>query len=135
VSGAWARRLLLPALLVLAAGAAAADPSPRATAAAEAEIERLISSLEGSGCEFERNGRWYDAARATAHLRRKYDWLRRRDLVPTAELFIERAASRSSRSGQAYRVRCPADAVEPSATWFGRRLQEIRRPPPSQAPQ
>lgn len=128
-------RPLLPVLLLLAAGAAAADPSPRADAAAEAEIERLISSLAHSGCEFERNGRWYDAARAMAHLRRKYDWLHKRDLAPTAELFIERAASRSSRSGQAYRVRCAAAAVEPAATWFGRRLQEIRRPPPSQAPQ
>jgi hypothetical protein len=128
-------RLLLPALLALATGAAAADPSQRNAAAAEDEIERLISSLAGSGCEFERNGSWYDATRASAHLRRKYDWLRKRDLAPTAELFIDRAASRSSRSGRAYRVRCPPAAVEPAATWFGRRLEEIRRPPSSQAPQ
>jgi hypothetical protein len=125
VSGCTPRAWLLAAVLALNAEVHA--PSLQAAAPADEEIARLISSLAGSGCEFERNGRWYAAARATAHLQRKYDWLRKRDLVPTAELFIERAASRSSRSGDPYRVRCPGRAVESAATWFGARLDEIRR--------
>ena len=112
----------LPPVLALAfAGAVhAAEP-------AEAEIEALIGALSASGCEFERNGSWHGAERATAHLRRKYDWLRKRDLAPTAEAFIERAASESSVSGKPYRVRCPGRAAVPSSGWFAERLGEIRR--------
>lgn len=102
---------------------ASAAPS----AQAQREIDALIAGLGASGCRFERNGRWYDAATAKAHLRKKYDYLRKREMADTAELFIERAASRSSMSGEAYRVRCGRDAPVESATWFERKLAEIRR--------
>lgn len=115
--GAWP----FHALLALAFAGAVHAGGP-----AEAEIESLIDALSTSGCEFERNGRWHGAERATAHLRRKYDWLRKRDLAPDAETFIERAASESSVSGQAYRVRCPGRPVVPSSEWFSGRLDEIR---------
>lgn len=93
---------------------------------ARSEIAALIAALGTSGCEFQRNGTWYDAVTARAHLQRKYDYLRKRDLAPTAERFIERAASRSSISGQPYRVRCPGRAEQPSADWFLQRLRAIR---------
>lgn len=93
---------------------------------ARREITALIAALGASGCEFQRNGRWYDAATARAHLQRKYEYLRKRDLAPTAELFIERAASRSSMSGKPYRVRCPGRAEQPSADWFLQRLRAVR---------
>ena len=98
----------------------------RAATPQEAEIEALISALSGSGCEFERNGRWHGAAKARDHLQRKYDWLRERDLAPTAELFIERAATESSLSGRTYHVRCPGQAAVPSSQWFQERLKDIR---------
>lgn len=107
-------------LLALAATAAAA-PTPQA----KREIEGLIAGLGASGCGFERNGRWHDAKTAQAHLQRKYDYLRKRDLADTAELFIERAATASSMSGTPYRVRC-GSVVEPSRRWFERRLRELR---------
>ena len=35
---------------------------------ARIEIDYLLTRLESSGCEFFRNGRWYEAARARKHL-------------------------------------------------------------------
>lgn len=115
------------ALSVQAAGPVAkpvAKPADAATA--QREIQGLIEALGRSGCAFERNGEWYDGARARTHLGRKYDYLRRRDPAGTAESFIERAASRSSTSGRAYHVRCPGKAVEPASTWFNRQLRDLR---------
>lgn len=115
--------VLLAATMMLAAALPArAAPSPQA----QREIDALIAGLGASGCAFERNGRWYDAKTAQAHLQKKYDYLRKRDMADTAELFIERAASESSMSGKAYRVRCAGKAAEPSAQWFRQRLQALR---------
>ncbi|AWV07094.1 YfeK family protein [Marilutibacter maris] len=129
--GRLAGRALLPCVLavsaLLAPAKGRAAPPP---AAAAVEIDRLISALADSGCEFQRNGRWYDAGRAQSHLRRKLDWLVERDMVASAEQFIERAATRSSVSGRAYQVRCPDRPAEPSATWLRRALEGIREPTP-----
>jgi hypothetical protein len=119
----FARTFLLAATMMLAAALpVGAAPSPQA----QREIDALIAGLGASGCAFERNGRWYDATTAKAHLQKKYDYLRKRDMADTAELFIERAASESSMSGKPYRVRCPGKPAEPSAQWFRQRLQALR---------
>jgi hypothetical protein len=91
------------------------------------EIEGLITALGASGCDFQRNGSWYPSKKAEQHLRRKYDYLRERDKVATAEQFIAIAATRSSMSGRAYSVRCPGAPVVDSAAWLQARLREIRR--------
>ena len=44
----------------------------RRPAAESPEINHLLGLIENSGCEFFRNGTWYDAQRAAAHLRGKY---------------------------------------------------------------
>jgi len=100
-------------------------------AAAAREIEQLITALATSGCEFQRNGRWHSAAKAQAHLRKKYAWLRKRNLVASAEQFIERAGSESSFSGRAYQVRCPGRPAMTSAAWMRARLMQLRRTTPS----
>ncbi len=46
--------------------------------------------------------------------------------MQTAEQFIERAASASSLSGQAYLVRCGSAAPVQSGTWMLTQLQEMR---------
>ena len=115
--------LLAGALL---AASAAAAPPPQA----QREIEQLIDALGRSGCEFQRNGSWYPASEAQAHLRRKYDYLRKRDLVATAEQFIERAGTQSSMSGKAYAVRCPGQGAVPSARWLGAKLSQFRHATP-----
>lgn len=97
---------------------------PADAATAQREIEGLIAALGRSGCSFERNGEWYDGARARTHLGRKYDYLRRRDPAGSAESFIERAASRSS--GRADHVRCPGKSMESASAWFHRQLRDLR---------
>ena len=86
--GRWVLAVLCLQLALPAAGAAA-PPTPAPTPAHE--IEQLIAGLGASGCDFQRNGSWYPPTKAEAHLRRKYEWLRERDLAATAEQFIERA--------------------------------------------
>ena len=108
--------------LLLAVPAAPAAPSPQA----RREIGQLMDALANSSCRFQRNGSWYDAARARQHLQRKYDYLLKQQLVDTAEQFIERAASRSSRSGRAYRVQCPGQPEQEAAAWFRARLRGLR---------
>ncbi|MFC3549699.1 DUF5329 domain-containing protein [Lysobacter cavernae] len=94
------------------------------------EIDRLIAALGASGCQFQRNGRWYDAGEAQAHLRKKYAWLRKRDMVASSEQFIERAGSESSMSGKPYQVRCPGRPAVVSSSWLTAKLAELRRTSP-----
>jgi hypothetical protein len=112
--------LVLPGLLLSFSTPAALD------ATARAEIDHLLAYLEQSGCEFYRNGKWYPSPDARAHLDRKYQYLLKKGWVDTAEQFIARAATQSSRSGEAYRVRCPAAAAAPSARWLKDELQRYR---------
>ena len=120
------RSVLLGALLGLLATSASAEPPLQA----QREIAQLIDALGSSGCEFQRNGKWYPSGEAQAHLRRKYDYLRKRDLVANAEQFIERAGTQSSMSGKAYAVRCPGQRAVPSAQWLGARLSGLRHATP-----
>ena len=99
---------------------------------AEAEIQHLLDHLSKSGCAFYRNGVWYDAERAREHLEMKYRYLRDRGLIDTAEDFIARAATESSLSGEAYRVRC-GEAVTTSAEWLTSELKSLRQKMPSGA--
>jgi len=115
---------------VFAAMAAAAQLSP----AARSEIEALLTRLETSGCEFNRNGSWYSGAEARPHLLRKLKYLEDRGALQTAELFIELAASTSSMSGQAYLVRCGNPVPVTSATWLLSQLQAMRAAVSRRAP-
>ena len=101
----------------------AAPPPP----AARQEIAHLIAHLTASGCSFQRNGRWHDAAEAAKHLQRKYDYLLKRDLVASSEEFIARAASESSLSSKPYQVRCGASAAVASAAWLTAELTSYRK--------
>ena len=95
-------------------------------AAARQEIAHLIGYLTASGCSFQRNGSWHDAAQAAKHLQRKYDYLLKRDLVASSEDFIARAASESSLSGKPYQVRCGGTAPVASAAWLKAELAKYR---------
>nr|WP_139103704.1 YfeK family protein [Stenotrophomonas maltophilia] len=112
-------------LLLVTSGVLAA-PGPQA----QREIAQLISSLDGSQCRFQRNGSWHDGNDARAHLQRKYDYLLKKDMVDSAEQFIERAASQSSMSGKPYRIQCPGQPEQTAAAWFGARLQALRHRTP-----
>jgi hypothetical protein len=123
-------RLTQPVLLALMVMVAMHTmPAARASApsVAEVEINHLLELIKQSGCEFFRNGSWYDAQRAQAHLRAKYDALVARNQIKTAEDFVEKAASNSSMSGQAYQIRCSGSAAMPTSQWFSAALAQYRK--------
>ena len=117
------QRLLFLLLACILAAAGAAAPLPPA---ARAEIDALMSRLEASACEFNRNGTWHTAAQARSHLLRKLKYLEDRGAVQSADQFIELAATGSSATGRPYLVKCGDDAPVPSATWLRSRLQVMR---------
>ncbi|MBK8718995.1 MAG: DUF5329 family protein [Deltaproteobacteria bacterium] len=79
----------------------AATPAPPAVDEA-ARIEGLLAKLEASGVTFIRNGSEHDAREAAEHLRNKWAHA---PSIDTAERFIDELGTRSSSSGQPYRVR------------------------------
>ena len=97
-------------------------------AMAQAEINHLLGFVGSSGCEFYRNGSWYDSKRAQAHLRSKYQWLAARNQINTAEEFIERAVTKSSLSGRPYEVRCGGGETVTSNRWLRDELTRYRTP-------
>jgi len=117
----------LPTVLGLILGLAFLPVAPAAPPAiAQTEINYLLGSVATSGCEFLRNGIWYDSKRAQAHLRYKYEWLAARDQISTAEDFIDRAATRSSLSGRPYAVRCNGVAPVTNNQWLREVLARYR---------
>jgi len=95
-------------------------------AAVRNEVLHLLGYVESSQCAFYRNGKWHDARAARRHLQRKYDYLAKRDLVRRAEDFLELAATRSSVSGEAYRVRCADKQLMMSSAWLAEELMRYR---------
>nr|WP_225602035.1 DUF5329 domain-containing protein [Pseudomonas sp. PDM17] len=99
-----------------------------ADAKAQQEITQLLDFVEHSGCQFIRNGSEYPAAEARAHLQKKLDYLENKGMVSNAEDFIERAATKSSMSGQRYQADCPAGKQDSSA-WLNDELKRLRQAP------
>ena len=116
---------VITALLISGLVGTAGAQAPSATV--QKEVEQLFAALKQSQCEFQRNGTWYDAAKASEHLQQKYQYLLNKKLVPSTEAFIERAATESSMSGKPYQVRCGQNAPVNSRHWFEQQLKAIRR--------
>jgi hypothetical protein len=95
-------------------------------AQARTEVEQLLSRLAASGCRFQRNGSWYNAAEARSHLAKKYQYLQDKRPQSTAEDFIALAASKSSASGKPYLVKCADQREVPSADWMTAQLKQLR---------
>lgn len=90
------------------------------------EVSFLLGYIEGSGCQFFRNGKWHNSREAQAHLRDKYQWLVERNQVNTTEDFIEKAATQSSLSGKRYAVTCQGGASIPAKQWLQAELARLR---------
>jgi len=112
-------------LLILASVASLVTAAPLPPPA-RAEVDALLTRLQSSGCEFNRNGSWYSGTEAKAHLLKKLDYLEGKDLVKTAEQFIEQGASTSSMSGKPYLVRCAGKAPVESGQWLKAELLQVR---------
>jgi|WetSurMetagenome_2_1015567.scaffolds.fasta_scaffold1322096_1 hypothetical protein len=119
----WVKAVIVPLLgLALAQGANAGRPTPVAVA----EINYLLDYMGQSGCDFYRNGAWYDSTAAKAHLRHKYDVLVKHEQIGTADDFIDKAATKSSMSGRAYKVRCAGGPELSSSQWLRDALTTYR---------
>ena len=123
------------ALVVTSAGVsqfAVAHPTVAPTAQAktvastDTEIAALFAYLEKSGCEFNRNGTWYNGTEAVAHIRKKLEYLQGKKKITDTESFITQAASVSSSSGKNYEVRCKGATAMPSGDWFKAELAKMR---------
>lgn len=97
------------------------------SATSRTEIEHLLAYLGTSGCQFNRNGDWYDAKAATGHINDKYQYLLGKNKIASTDDFIEGAATRSSMSGKAYLVKCGNAEVVESGTWFRSELDKFRK--------
>ena len=117
------RRLSIAALLCAAGLAHAETP-----AITRAEVTRLLDTVAQSKCTFNRNGTWYDANSASKHLRDKFDYLDKRNMLVNTESFIEKGAARSSSSGKEYKIFCPGGTAVPSAAWLTTELDKLRGP-------
>jgi hypothetical protein len=121
--------LILGLVLALSGGCTAAYAAPPATVQTEitkTEINYLLGFVERSGCQFYRNGSWYDSKQAEAHLREKYDFLAAKGLIKSAEDFIERAATKSSLSSKAYAIKCGDGPVVTTNQWLRAALAGYR---------
>ncbi len=116
------QRLIWIALSALTSLATAAPLPP----AAKAEVESVLNELKASGCQFNRNGIWYSGTDAQAHLTHKLIYLENKNLIKSAEDFIELGASASSSSGKAYQVKCGNASVVESKVWLSEKLKALR---------
>ncbi|MEK8034930.1 DUF5329 family protein [Ideonella sp. DXS29W] len=116
-------RLLTSVVAALACSLAAAAPT---AAPVRVEIDLLLSKLQASGCEFNRNGSWYSGAEAKDHLLRKLEYIEGKSTVQSTEQFIELAAAKSSSSGKSYQVKCGSEAPVESQVWLTKQLGVIR---------
>lgn len=92
----------------------------------QVEVNCLLGYVEGSACEFYRNGVWRDAKAAQEHLRDKYMYLVARNRINTTEDFIEMVATKSSMSGQPYKVKCNGGAMVTSNQWLRDEVARFR---------
>ena len=109
-------------LIVCMVPLARAQPAP----SVQIEVDFLLGYIQESGCDFYRNGTWHAASAARSHLHDKYVFLVARDQIRTTEDFIEKAASKSSLSGETYQVRCGADAPATTELWLRAELARFR---------
>ena len=124
-------RILIFALLLSAICTAphAAEVSP----SVEREIAKVLEILGTSDCRFYRNGSWYSASDAQAHLTRKYEYLRKKKVFGSAEDFILDGGTKSSSSGEEYQVQCGHEKSVPSSAWLSAALHRLRSIPAAES--
>jgi enoyl-CoA hydratase/carnithine racemase len=116
------RTTLLAFLLGTSALLAHATPSDAEDKLIDTLIQR-VSKM--SAMVFMRNGNEYTAADAAKHMQAKYDYFKKE--LATAEDFIERCASRSEMTGQAYKVKLNNGTVRDANEFLNSELRAMRQ--------
>jgi hypothetical protein len=89
-------------------------------------IGHLLQFVRESGCQFKRNGSWHDSAGAADHIERKFNYVKKRSKINSAEDFIRYVASESSWTGVDYVVKCPQQDEQTSSDWLSSELARYR---------
>jgi hypothetical protein len=92
-------------------------------ASTQDEINHLLNYIETSDCVFIRNNSRHTPDKAVAHIKRKYNYLKKR--IKTTDDFIEGAATKSSMSGKPYMSICDGKEMA-TADWLRTELQRYR---------
>ena len=93
----------------------------------QAEVEHLLTFVGASGCEFYRNGTWYSATQAEAHLRGKLAMVASQNQLLTGEEFIEKVATKSAFTSIAYQIRCTGEPPIAVSDWLREELRHFRQ--------
>lgn len=89
------------------------------------KIDYLINSIEQlQGAKFYRNGAWHNAEAAASHLRMKLSKAGNR--IKTAKDFIDKIASASSITGEAYKIKFADGKVISTRDYFNSKLKELQ---------
>ncbi len=126
------RSRTIVALLILWSFAALSFPSPTRPAdvspVADPEIQHLLCYIEGCGCQFSRNGTWYQDTKAVRkHVELKYGYFMKKGQIKSTEDFIKRSASKSEMSGKPYLVKCGGGSPLFLSQWLSDELEQYRR--------
>jgi hypothetical protein len=89
----------------------------------DSEIGYLLNCIKSSSCTFIRNGKTYSGEKAFNHLKRKLDYAG--DSIQNAGQFIEHIATKSSMTGDLYKVQCDGRQVLTSE-WLKKELLKYR---------
>ena len=92
-------------------------------ASMQKEIDHLLNYIETSDCVFIRNGSRHTPEKGAQHIRRKYNYLKKR--IKTTDDFIKGAATKSSISGKPYTVVCNEKEMT-TADWLRIELRNYR---------
>ena len=103
---------------------ARATVAPVPTPTEEQKIEGLLTFIAAQkDIRFVRNGSDYDAATAVKFLRAKWD--RQKAEIKTVQDFIDKAATKSSTTGQPYLIRMKDKTEVPCADFLRKQLAAI----------
>ncbi len=104
---------------ILFSGLVSANQNTETT---QQEIDHLLTFVQTTACQYERNGTVYSGVEAVEHIQKKYDYFK--DDIESTEDFIKYSATKSKMSGKKYKVHCADAPAQNSSEWL---LIELKR--------
>lgn len=97
-----------------------ADPDVKA----KSEIDHLFEFIKKADVIFIRNGKEYPVEDGAKHIQTKFDHFKSK--IKTAEDFIEKSATKSELSGDAYQVKFKDNTKQETGKWLLAELKTFR---------
>lgn len=80
------------------------------------EINYLLNFVASTDCKYERNGDMHSGKEAVKHIKKKYNYYE--DDIETTEDFIKFSATKSTISGDRYKIHCANQPPVQSSVWL-----------------